>query len=175
MDRKRRYSEPGVVLFYQQLERDPVTGQVTETNYEGFSANSGARFVFNKSLKGASVSMEVPLYGWRCVYTPQDPGEPHGITQLDEIDDDPVCEELDRATVEVDVRWTGVGEIYRDQHRNAFDEGHRTRFHNHAVVAIRDARLTGQVSGSGLELARGDADLGVLLRGKYHEHFTSAP
>ena len=44
----------------------------------------------------------------------------------------------------------------------------------HSVSAARDAIVAGTIAGDGLVLAEGQASGGILLRGKYHEHYVGA-
>lgn len=161
--------QPGLTMFYRHLVRDPATNMVTDTNYEGFAGGANVEFRFDPSLRGADATATVPLYGYRCVY--HDEG-PQGIAPAEEPPPAD-CVELAAATVTVDLTWAGVGDVMRDVHRFAYDEGPHYRFRAHTVQAVRDAQLTGTVAGDGLELAGGLADVAILLRGAYHEHALS--
>ena len=162
------YEDPGIVAFYLFREVDPATGTVTETHYEAFSGGPNSTFRFSPSLKGATATFALSLYGYRCVYEPQDPGEPQGI-----LDADPICEELDRANVSGEIHWTGTGPIFRDATHSRIGEPPLYMFGSHTVFAARNASVVGTIQGDGLDLVHGNATFGTLLRGKYHENFVS--
>ena len=162
------YKDPGIVLFYFLREVHPTTGAVTETHYEAFSGGPDSNFRFSPSFEGATATFTLSLYGYQCVYQPQDPGEPQGIA-----DSDPICEELDRESVSGDIHWTGTGPIFRDVSHTRFGEPPLYMFGTKTVFAARDASVLGTIQGNGLDLAQGHATFGTLLRGKYHEHFVS--
>ncbi|MDH3303182.1 MAG: hypothetical protein OES24_21985 [Acidimicrobiia bacterium] len=152
------YKDPGIVLFYRESETDPVTGEVTQTNYEGFSGGAGATFEFDRSLGGAEATFPLKLYGYRCT----NPG-PVGIVAEAE------CVEIGEPTVEVHITWTGVGPISRGAFNDKFSDPPWIVGGAHLVQAVREAEATGTVAGDTLQLADGQATFAVLLRGKYHE------
>lgn len=163
--------QPGVTMFYRHLVRDPATDMVTDTNYEGFASGDDVRFRFESSLRGATASMELSLYGYQCTYLWEGP---QGTVPADEEPPPHDCVELAPETVTADLTWTGVGDVQRDVYRFSYDDGPRYRFRAHTVQAVRDAQLVGTVRGAGLTLADGQAGVAVLLRGAYHEHSLSA-
>lgn len=146
---------PALTLFYVLKETNPSTNEVTRTEYEGFVPDAGAEFIFNGSLKGASADMDVELYGYRCIEE-----GPQGLVGS--------CVELDPITVNVDLTWSGIGEIVRNSDGDSFNFP-GFKFQSHTVDAYRSADLIGTVSGDGVVLASGPASFGVMLRGKYHE------
>lgn len=161
-------SGPGIVLFYTHTEIDPETGFRSETNYEGFSGGAGATFDFDRALKGARAQFPLNLYGYRCVYPPDDgSGGPQGI--------DVQCEELDPAVVNANLVWTGYGPIVRDTTSDRYNDPPFLLFGVHSVLAVRDAAVSGSIAGDGLTLVDGPADFAVLLRGKYHEQVVVPP
>lgn len=163
-----RYDNPGIVLFYVHRETDPTTGAVTETNYEGIYGGPDGTLSFKRSFAGASATFSIVLWGYQCQYPPDgDGGGPQGITAAE-----PTCYPLDDVSVDGTIAWTGYGEIWRDTNNtNASDPG-LAMWGAHTVEALRNAIATGTIAvrdADGVVLADGHAEVGVLLRGKYHE------
>lgn len=164
------YKDPGIVLFYVHRERDPVTGAVTETNYEGFYGGPNASMSFRRSLAGATATFFIELWGYECQYPPND-GEPQGV-----LPEQAICTELDSIWVNGSITWTGYGAIWRDANNSKASEPPFAMWGAHSVVASRNAIATGTIASAepnGIVLAQGTTDVGVLLRGKYHEQAVS--
>lgn len=159
------FKDPGVELFYTRREMNPATGEVTETDYEGFSGGAGANFRFQRSLDGAMASLPLRVFGWQCIYPPD--GGAAGISEAIE------CHDLGETTVDVAIVWTGVGPIVRDRDNSRYAEPSEAMFGAHIVTSLRDARANGTISGGTLQLASGTASYAVLLRGKYHEQWVA--
>ena len=153
---KAHFRDPQVTLFYTHEFTDPDTGFVTRTEYEGFAAEDGGTFDFDPKLGTAAASLTLPLYGYVCVED-----GPAGISST--------CEELPPATVVMDLSWVGMGPIIHDEFGDSVQELPWFKFHNRSVSDSRAAVLTGSVAGDGLNLADGEAAVGVLLIGKYAE------
>lgn len=157
----------GAILFWTQWEFDPETGEIIKTEYEGFG---GVRdFDFQESFAGATADLKVELWGWRCVSPPA-----QGIVEFSEEPEGPECEDLPPASIEMQLQWTGVGEIYRSADNFAFnDEVPYFRVHAHQVTALRQAQLTGTFQSDDVVLPfpKGVAEVGMLVRGKYHEQW----
>lgn len=163
------YKSPGIVMFYTSREVDPVTGVITETNYEGFSGSGSNEFSFDRSLAGAQAEFSLNVWGYRCFHEPGEPGGgPQGILEP------PACEDLPEATVSGDIEWTGSGPVIRDVSGLKDTQAPSSMFGVHSVSAARDAIVAGTIAGDGLVLAEGQASGGILLRGKYHEHYVGA-
>lgn len=164
------HKSPGIVMFYTSREVDPVTGSVTETNYEGFSGSDSNKLSFDRSLAGAKATFSLTVWGYRCVYEAGGPGGggPQGILE------GPVCEDLPEAIVDGDIEWTGSGPVVRDVSSSTETQPPTSMFGVHSVSALRNATVVGTIAGDGLVLAQGEASSGILLRGKYHEHYVGA-
>lgn len=148
---------PQVVLFYTQKETDPQTGVVTRTEYEGFASLPEGSFDFDDALSGAQTSLTLTVSGYRCI---EEDGGPQGIT--------PECHDLDAITVDVDLAWTGTGEVLNDEFSDSIRQPGYL-FHTKSTQAFRDAELSGTVAGDGVVFASGGASVGVLLKGTYTE------
>lgn len=153
-----RYKTPQVTLFYTHEVLDPETNLVTRTEYEGFvGADSTARFVFDPGFESASATVSVPLFGYQCVE-----GGPAGIVE-------PVCHDLEPATVEVALEWTGFGEITVTNDRTKVKDVPTFGQHTRLSIEERSATVTGTVAGDGLVLADGPGSSAILLVGAYSE------
>lgn len=148
---------PQVVLFYTQKETDPQTGVVTRTEYEGFASLPDGSFEFDDALSGAQTSLTLTLSGYQCI---EDDGGPQGITSE--------CSDLESITVDVDLTWTGTGEVTNDEFADSIREPGYL-FHTKSTQAFRNAELNGTVAGNGVVFASGEASVGVLLKGTYTE------
>lgn len=162
-----RYEDAGVVLFYVHRVRDPESGVITETNYEGFYGGPNASLSFQKSLRGATASFSIELWGYECVSTPGS-GEPQGVQPTETT-----CEDLDSIWVDAAIAWEGLDEIFRDASNVKVSEPSLAMWGAHTVLASRGAVASGWIGNrtpGGIVLAEGTATVGILLRGKYHEH-----
>lgn len=158
------YRDPGIVLFYVSRHTDPETGAITETNYEGFSGGPTASLSFRRSLAGAHSAFSIELWGYRCVYPPDPGGGPDGISPTEVT-----CDDIGSVMVDGEITWTGVGDIFRDATNSRAGEPPLAMWGAHTLVAARDAVAEGVIAGGGTVLARGEAAVGILLRGKHHE------
>ena len=155
------FKDPGIELFYTHRELNPETGEVVETNYEGFSGGAGVAFEFQRSMAGAEISFPLRMAGWRCVHPPA-----QGIAE------EVTCRDIGDVSVEGQIVWTGVGPVFRDADNLRGSEPPSYTFGAHTVIADRSAQAEGTIGGDGFRLVDGTADYAVLLRGKYHEQWT---
>lgn len=155
--------DPGIELFYTHRELNPESGEVVETNYEGFSGGAGVTFEFQRSMAGAEASFPLSLAGWQCVHPPA-----QGV--VEEVE----CHDIGEVYVEGQIVWTGVGPVVRDAGSLRDSEPPSWMFGAHTVIADRKAQAEGTIAGDGLRLVDGTASHAVLLRGRYHEHWTFA-
>lgn len=163
------YKDPGIIMFYTKTETDPSTGAVTETNYEAFSGSPDNRLTFRRSLDGASADFTLRVWGYRCVYEAGDPnGGPQGISAAS------ACEDLPETLMQGEIEWTGTGTVTRAAIRSRDSAPPSYMFGTHTVSATRAASAEGSIAGEGLTLADGPATFGILLRGKYAEHYVGA-
>ncbi|MDH3462448.1 MAG: hypothetical protein OEM32_02330 [Acidimicrobiia bacterium] len=97
------------------------------------------------------------LSGYQCI---DKDGGPQGFTSE--------CSDLESITVDVDLTWTGTGEVLNDEISDSIREPGYL-FHTKSTQAFRNAELSGTVAGDGVVFASGDAIVGVLLKGTYTE------
>ena len=157
----------GAILFWAQREFDPATGEIITTQYEGL--NGVNDFDFRESFAGATANLDIELWGWRCVGPPA-----QGIVEASSDPQDPVCEDLPPASIQIQLQWTGVGEIYRSADNYSYnDDVPFFRIHTHQVSAMRQAEMTATFEGGDVVLPfpKGVAEIGWLIRGKYHEQW----
>ena len=155
------FKDPGIEVFYTYRELNPETGELVETNYEGFSGGAGVAFEFQRSMAGAEAIFPLRLAGWQCVHPPA-----QGI--VEEVE----CHDIGEVYVEGQIVWTGVGPVFRDADNFRGSEPPSYTFGAHTVIADRNAQAEGTIAGDGLQLVDGIASYAVLLRGKYHEQWT---
>lgn len=155
---RAHFKDPGLTLFYTHEELDPETNLVTRTEYEGFvGGDSTATFDFDPDFESAFAEVTVPLWGYQCIEA-----GPAGIVE-------PECHDLDPATVQVTLEWTGYGEIITTKDKNAVTDIPGFGFHSRVSVQQRAATVTGTVAGDGLVLADGLGTNAILLKGSYSE------
>lgn len=155
---RTHFKDPGLTLFYTHEVLDPETNLVTRTEYEGFvGGDPTATFDFDADFESASAEMTVSLSGYQCVE-----GGPAGIVE-------PVCHDLDPATVQMTLEWTGYGEIVTTKDKNAVTDIPGFGFHSRVSVKQRNATVTGTVAGDDLVLADGPGTSAILLKGTYSE------
>ncbi len=155
---RAHFKDPGLTLFYTHEALDPETNLVTRTEYEGFvGGDSTATFDFDANFESASAEMTVPLFGYQCIEA-----GPAGIVE-------PECHDLDPATVQVTLQWTGYGEIITTKDKNAVTDIPGFGFHSRVSIQQRNATVTGTVAGDGLVLADGPGTGAILLKGSDSE------
>lgn len=158
-----KYKDPQVILFYTHKEKDLATNLVTRTEYEGFQALDGSSFTFDLKLNRTTAVLKVPMYGYRCI---DDDGGAQGAPQGIEVGE---CEEISPITVDVLVTWEGYGPVDKSTSHESIMDIPGYSFQSHTTQISRNATLFGSVSGAGVELANGTADVGLLLIGTYEE------
>lgn len=141
-------------VFYDHQEVDETTGTLMTTSYEGFDTEN-LTFDFDRRSTRRRDS--------------------HGTTRLDGMalrhraggaGEDPEydCVDLPTLTVQLDVRWTPSGAVYRDTEQLGEVLPAELEAHMRTVVASSNAEVTATFAGRESLLVDRPADVGVLIR-----------
>jgi hypothetical protein len=143
-----RNRDQAIEFHHIREQRNERTGQTAFIGYEAYARLPRKAFTFNPSLRYATLAADVEAYRY-CGFMG---GIDEGLSpDVYSAEDDSFCDPLDdSATVRIDIRWEGRGDIYRDRFVNTDIES-ALHTHDFARFSIRDATADGTITISGID------------------------